>query len=385
MQYIEDILENLLNQRMYDITEIETTDFEILFNFFEKYQSNLLLTDKQKNLAIKILKKYQDRFLSLNFNYGDLLINPLWKTKSRIIDKRKRLYVKNNNSNQTFIWINFPWEFKDIFDQTNFKNSVWDSEEGARRFHVFEVDLTSLYNFCCVNNFQIDNSFYDLYSGYEESMLQENNFLPRSIVQNNHVELINACDEAAEFWEKYKKDNYADDLLLAKSMGFNLINPDNSIIEKIVSSTSMQFWMYNLKDFFHVCDKISGKIVIILSERIPYQKWLDEFINIAELSNYNINQIKVCFREKNDKNKSFNQWIKQKSLGGEIKDGKIYIFSNRPAKWIFKLNHEIKLIATNNTNIPTDYITKEWFKNNPVIYIGKDKPTNLKEEKFVDL
>lgn len=384
MHYVEDILENLFK---YDITFVESKDFEILINFFEKYQSNLLLTDNQKYLLIKIFKKYQDRFQSRNFDYSDLLNNPIWKTKSRIIDKRKRLYVKSNKDNECYIWINFPYEFKETFSKSNFDNSLWDPDEGARRFKISDVDLISLHEFCSIHGFSIENSFYDLYFLYEEIMIQQNNILPRSIIKDGNVELLNACEEAVDFWKIHKKNIHADDLLLAKSMGFPLMNPTMSAIEKIASSDSMMFRMKNLYNFFDICKQISGKIVVILSEKISYHNWLQEFIDVAELCDYDIGSIKICFREKNDKNKSFNQWIKDKGMGGEIKNGKIYIFLHRPAKWIFKLDNEIKLIATNNNYIPVDYITKEWFKNNPVIYLNETQLRKNREEEanFVDL
>jgi hypothetical protein len=108
-------------------------------------------------------------------------------------------------------------------------------------------------------------------------------------------------------------------------------------------------------------------------------------ISLAQ-SNLPRDEVKVCFRMGNEQEPDLNQWIKDHGFGGKVGNAKVLIFNHKPAKWLFKEQESVKIIASNNIYSPTSTISRDWFNSHPcVIYIGDVKPTVSKDQKIVEL
>jgi hypothetical protein len=188
------------------------------------------------------------------------------------------------------------------------------------------------------------------------------------------------------WWNEHSNGVVENDLLLAKHMRLKLLSEGDSLIEKIARSSATNFWIKDVPQFLDLSDKIQGRVVIVLDRSSDAQSWVREFIAQVETTNFNKSDIKVCFRSKREHQNGFNEWVKEQGLGGTVENGKILIFDNKPAKWLFTRDDDVKLLVTNNLFPHTQTMTREWLYSHAcVIHLGNIKPTPVKDQHIVEL
>jgi hypothetical protein len=215
---------------------------------------------------------------------------------------------------------------------------------------------------------------------------QQDSILPYSKVTNDLVKLVNASKDAQLYWQQNATGNLTSDLLLAKQMGYLLINPRGSAIETIASSNDL-FWIDDNKKFFDIYKSITGRVCIVLDRVGETLTWLKNFIDSADREGIDRNDIKVLFRETRRESSSYlNDWIKEQGLGGKADQGKILIFQHKPAKWLFKEQESVTMLVSNNIYPPTNNLTREWLEHHPcAIFLGDIKPSQIRNRKIVQL
>lgn len=369
-------------------------DFKIIKNFYSILVNGDLLTSGQASLMIKILKKYSNLLRSISENYETSLENPRWKNQFRVIDLSKKVFIKNNQKNQPEICLKFPYTYKEDFDNEfnvqNYENNYiyWDQIEKVRKVPLININVIKLYEWCKSRNFEFDQYFLDLVERVEILWSNENKFIPYVTIQDNKVVLVNADSIAENYFNNNKTGDKNKDLFLAKSMNFVFKNNKkaNNIVEKICMQEQNFFWIKDNKLFFELFSLINQTVCILLDRACSKEAWLKKFV--ADSKEYGINTelIKICFRNHADSVGDLNQWIKENNFGGNVRSGKILIFENKPAKWLFKDNVDIKIICTNNLYANSNAWVNDWKHSHPcVIYLGDVKPTLSKVNDIVSL
>jgi hypothetical protein len=389
MLYIEDVLVNLAENYLDRIT-LPTQDFLILSSFYGIYSRGDSLTKSQGQLLLKVLEKYKTIFELSGLDYKDAIKNPEWKSKFRSLDLSRRVYVEQDESKKLWICLKFPYQLKDSFEKFLKEkvnaHSIWDHDKKVRKIPLYLCNVLALNDFVIEHGFELSDSFMEALSTFEEVLDQQENVLPSCLVIDDHVELSNASEEVQEWFSQNRYGNVNDDLLLAKSMGYVLQQLPGSRIEKIAAEESSMYWMQSPRDLLTMIRGLNGKFALVLDRAHNNFNWLKEFTAVAEDVGFSPNEIKICFRNDKDKGLELNEWIKESGYGGKIEDGKIMIFSHKPAKWVFKNPKEFRILITNNIYPPTDSITKDWFSTHPcVVYLGDIRPSKHKDNKIVDL
>lgn len=385
-KFIEDIfLEFSLCHSIHGFIS-NSIDHRVVNNFTNIINNNEPFTQSQAALAIKLLKKYLLICKNLNLDYEIFLNDPIWKHSFRVIDLTKKIYVKVNENNQVILCCKFPFALKDDF-LSNFSSkncgmdmSSWDPEEKIRKINVNDVNIIHLHDWAMKNGFEFDENFINLVFEAEDIWEQEEKIVPYSVVHKNSVILVNSNENAEKYFKENCKNEIYNDMLLAKFMNFPLkIRKPQNIVEKIAASSKNIFWIKNNFDFFKVLEKINGKICLILDRAASREEWLKKFV--AESQNFGVpaGDIKVCFRQSNDTRSNFNNWVKENGLGGSVGTGKLLIFEDKPAKWLFRDNVDVKIIVTNNLFSNSTMWVNDWMMSHPcVIYLGEHKPTLTK-------
>jgi len=389
MIYIEDVLVELAENYVSKVS-LPTQDHLILTSFYNIYNRGDTLTKSQGQLLLKILEKYKIIFEMSGLDYKDALKTPEWKSKFRYLDLSRKIYVEEDNEKKIWVCFKFPYQLKEKFEkflkESSNEHSVWDHNKKVRKLPLYLCNIIALNDFAIENEFEIDNTFMDTLSSVEEVLAQQENILPSSIIVNEGVEIVNASEEVRDWFSQNQYGNINDDLLLAKSIGYPLLKNPETQVEKIASEETTLFWMQNPREFLTMIRGLSGKFLLILDRANNNYDWLKEFTSSAEDAGFPPEEIKICFRNDKDKGLEFNEWIKQSGYGGKVEDGKILIFSHKPAKWVFKNSKEFRILFTNNIYPPTDSTTKDWFSTHPcVIYLGDIRPSKYKDNKIVSL
>ena len=389
MAYIEDILTDLYDNYV-DRVVVQQRDLLIFSSFYNIYKRGDSLTKSQGNLLLKLLKRYDEVFSSIGFDYKDSLENPEWRSRFRALDLTKKLYAEKDSSGMSWVMIKFPFQLKEEFEKEagagGMHTGAWDSENKCRKFQVQNANFVMLQDFAVKHQFQIDETFIELMSEYEEILSQQENIIPGCNIFDGQVKIFNASEETMQWWDENCKKIIIDDLLLAKSMGYCYQAKPVSPVEQIAASKETTFWIEAPRDFLNLSKSIQGKTCVILDRATSNFEWLRAFTKVAEDVGFTKEEIKICFRSESQDDHGFNQWVRDSGYGGKVDTGRLLIFNHKPAKWVFKSPNDVKIIAANNIYPPTDAITRDWMNHHPcVIYLGDIKPSKSKDKKIVKL
>lgn len=391
-EYIEDVFIKFYDAWVTDLRQYTDQDLAAATSFYNIIVDDQKLTQNQANFALKLLEKYKLYMFTRGVDYSESLINPRWKNSFRVLDYSKRISVEKDDTGLTWVLAKFPYQLKKEFDseidnQRGFHHgSSWDSERKVRRLNIYECNLIQLYEFAKKHNFEIDDTFMIALGEVEEIWQNQDEILPGAFIDNVSVGLVNASTETQQWWANRTPGTFADDLLLAKSMGYVLQTKPTTLVEKIAASPENSFWIKQNKDLFDLYKTITGRICIVLDRTGSMLSWLDRFAKDADIAGVDRDDIKVCFRETRDHDSGVNGWIKQNGLGTNAEGGRILIFEYKPAKWLFKDKENVKIVVSNNLYPATNQTTKDWFDSHPcVVYLGDIKPSEQKGQKIVEL
>jgi len=391
--YIEDILVAFELQVQIGSVQVQWQDLTPLSSLANAVNQGKTFTKAQSNYVLRLLTKYQNTAKSAGMDYQLHLQNPQWRQQFRILDTSRRVFIETDTEGYPQICLKFPFDFKKTFDtrfsdvMSGFGTKSWDQERRIRIIPLSSINLIALNEFVTEHGFEIDNTFLEVVAVIEEAWDQQDNIIPYSQITPSGVEIVNAAANAQEFWQQYSHLPAGEQCFLAKSMAYpvRLGRLPETPFEKIITSTDNHFWLKNVEDFFKVYKELTTGVVCVLLDRsTDYKKWIEGFANAADQQEVDRKDIKVCFRKTDDK--EFNSWIKDQGIGGTVDTGRIFIFENKPAKWLFTGDKDVKIIATNNLYPNTNTISQLWMEGHPcVIYLSDIKPSTKKVSKLVEV
>ena len=392
LSYAEDVF-----LEFYDLVvglklRVQPQDLSALTSFYNIVSVDNQLTENQANFILKLFQKYKIPAELANFSFGGPIEKLAWKKSFRIIDFTKRVFVEIDASGRPMVCMRFPYQLKKSFEEefpskNHADNSnFWDHDQKIRKLSLYDHNLIHIHEFVKKHGFEIDDTFLIALGEVEEIWQSSESVIPCCDIIDDQVSLINAPSDALEYFSNNLTGKLANDLMLAKSMGYLYRGQAISFLERISANSSNAFWIKENTNFLQLVKSINGKVCVILDRASRSRDWIKSFVVDADAVGVSRDDIKICFRLTKDEDHGFNQWIKDAGLGGKVEDGKIYIFNHKPAKWLFKDNNDVKLLASNNLFPSTNTLAKDWFSSHPcVIYLGDIKPSEQRGQKIVEL
>ena len=394
--YIEDIFLNFAHAVDMRNIAVQPQDIPAITSFQNTIIENRSFTRAQSSFVLRILQKYSTGAKMWGIDYSDELVAPQWKTPFRVLDNSRKVSIDDDMENITIL-MKFPYALKDPFEKSfPGVKSQWDADALVRKIKLSDINIIALQEFCNKHNFIVDDIFTHVCNNIEEIWNQEDDFVPYAINVNNEIKLVNACLDAQEYFNQYKTSVLEQDMFLAKSMSFFLKTEKKelSLMEKITTTADNYFYTADVDNAFKLIKMLPDpqNIAVIVDRTSDKFDFIKKFVAAAETANFPKNDIRVCFRltAEEDKDVHFNQWIKDNELNVPINNGKVFIFSHKPAKWLFTNKQEVKIIITNSLFTNTNVGTNDWMSSHPcVLYIGTTKPAlrglSTKEKKIVNL
>lgn len=398
IDYVEDALAEILSLYPWDHGELSWQDHTILTSLGNAVTRSGALTRKQSSLLLKLLGKYQP-VLQHKIDLTEIIANPKWRYDFRKLDLSKSIKVEQDNEGNRWIVMKFPYDLLTEFEETvvasaNSKNTLhprmqWDTENRVRKLDLYDFNIVVIDEFVRKHNFTLEASFLDALHRVEEIWQQTDNISPHSSIKNGAVVLVNAAKDADTYFQTHRTGQVDQDLFLAKSMGFvaSLSGAATSIVEKIAKSSTSHFWLRSNQEFLQLYKAIDGSAAIILDRNTEdLVDWLDQFVSDAKDLGIDTRDFKVCHREAKDSQIPLNAWIKDNGVGGSVKDGKLFIFKQKPAKWLFNNGTDVKIIGTNSYTPVNETSTMWWMQSHPcVCYVSNIKPTKTRNRQIAHL
>lgn len=391
--YIEDIFVDFCDHVVTHGKVLHSPDAMAANSFLSVIESGGQLTKNQAGFILKILEKYKNLAMKAGLDYIDELQNPVWKNSFRVLDLSKRIYVEKDDNGELWICAKFPFALKETFEKEispvvkDYSSSVWDHEERVRRLKFYNFNLVNIYEVVSRHGFEIDDSFMIALADVEEIWQNSESIIPYS---EKHfgatVDLVNASHETVEWFEQNRTGHQPSDMLLAKSMGYPLKDLPKTLVEKIASSDHSRFWLKSLDQFFEIYKDVGGPVAVVLNKGDTAKDWVKQFCYEAEKNGIFSGDIRVCFRMDKNEDQGFNQWVKDSGYGGKVEGGQIFIFQNKPPKWLFSENKNVKIVLTNSLYPVPSATTQAWMDTHTcVCFVGDIKAAYVKEKKIVEL
>ena len=390
--YIEDIFIDFIDRCHKQTIQLSHQDLTAATSFDHVLSNGNQLTKNQANFILKILQKYRMFSKMVGLDYSTALDDPQWKKTFRVLDLSKKAYVEKDEDSNLWICLKFPFALKEVFDKEispinkDYSSSVWHNEERVRKLKFYNFNLVEIFEFLHKHHFDIDDTFMIALADVEEIWQNSEDIAPGCVVGDNGVTLINAAPDAEIFFSDKKSANVASDLLLAKAMGYPYLQIPQNNVEKIAFSSETCFHVKSLDSFFEIYKTVGGPVAVILNKGDNSENWVKQFCSAAVEFGIDHEEIRVCFRLDKQDDHGFNQWVKDSGYGGKVELGNIFIFQNKPPKWLFSEAKNVKIIVTNSLYPIPSATTQTWMDNHTcVFFVGDIKAAHVKEKKIVEL
>jgi hypothetical protein len=252
--YVEDYLEVINGDRnpvtgkpygLFDdtppIVNLARYDVQILSSMSAATLDGKSLTDKQADLAIKIVLKYRKQLEKLDIDVSPVE-TPKFRLGIRQIDRRRLVYIENDK-----IVLKFPYETKlinDIRDLAKISHGSWLFDSGTRawKLGITETNVVAAHGFAENNNFEVAADFLN----YLKVVLdcEQQPYEIKLVEKDNELSITNAPPslvEAISNWCGFDSSNL--DLLVdvAPVYGYKV---DSIIENKIINKYSPR--IYNI-------------------------------------------------------------------------------------------------------------------------------------------
>lgn len=121
-------------------------------------------TDKQGDLAVKLVLKYKKQFASQGIDISSMEESPQWRRPLRSVDRSQRIWQEGED-----LLVKFPYNNNWIEDFRKLKDVAqgrgqWDHDAKVWRLGITEYNVNWLVTWGEMNKFDIDAQVYDLYN-----------------------------------------------------------------------------------------------------------------------------------------------------------------------------------------------------------------------------
>lgn len=369
--------------------QINHFDSKIILSFYNQIVMNTGFTEKQQNLAVKILKKHSSKLnLLLSKDISQFLENPKYKLTKRTINYQRKISVIENERFFKVIKVEFPYEEKIVSeirkDRTNLEYAAWDREEKAWIFSLHETNIIFCQMLHDKYEFHIDEEFESYITQIQEIKKNFDRYLPMVVLEENSLKFANVSGCVPQ----PDTENITESLFLARKVGINtwddkiqeyLNRPETNKVTKdfLNSNISTDFTInleeFSLKDTNELITHLSPTLFIIPGGN-EFKKFL-EILDFLKTMNVSNEEISVLFRLSNETCEDFNKFVKDNFLNNPLGEKTKYVFiSSKLPKTILEANFKFNLVVTFSL-YNVHYSIREFVKvHHNVVHILDKKP-----------
>jgi hypothetical protein len=362
MTYIEDYMKE------FAFSKIRTSKFDSQISSSLALQiltSNKALTEKQGNLALRLLDKYKSQFVAAGFT--DIIVdlkNPKFKQPFRIVDMTKTVDIVDNE-----IVIKFPFDqslvtsMREISNVSIFCKPVFDGDIKAWKMSLNEESLTFVEGLIS-KDFELSKEVKELVS--QMTLIRAN--------MEDHIPML------CKFDKKYKIKNCLineeyDDLesAIIGSVSAGIYVHDDQVHQDLMKAIEKEpllklFTIANLQkvlvtkeeyskqELLSLVKKFNTTVAIFFEDDAKSQD-LTEWYNTLLSVGVNNSEIGVYFRKSGASD--FNQTIKDLGLNKDADDPNVkwVILSSKYPKSLFKNDKTAEICIFVDRHVTTHYTT----------------------------
>lgn len=357
--YLEDIIAKLEDMIFLGIVKMSPIDTTIMASFSHQLHQGNYLTEKQNNLALKILKKYNKQLSTAwQTDFAAILPQIVNKNPPRTITTTKTISI--NDENPPKIEIKFPFDANCVEELRKYKKLtndnfiLWDADKKAWIFPLKDCHLEWLLKTMPSYGFTFDQKIIDFDDIIEDIKNNMEKYIPmlckkegKFIYQNisskiqptNKITLLSAIVEARNngifVW---------DDEIEKELTCLDWLNPiilkSLSSVDRIRIKKDAKLTFMDVKPLIFSIDPIM--VIIPGGNEL---KHLEFYNTVFTRNGIEPEEMTVLFRLDNKESKKFNDFVKNSKLNNPISEKiKVFFVNHKIPKPFIKSKIHIPII-----------------------------------------
>jgi hypothetical protein len=225
------------------IVSLARYDTDVLNSMSTTASEGRALTEKQGDLAVKIVIKYKRQLAAKGIDVSPVEERAMWRLPLRVMDYTRKLSIVDDQIRVTFPFNSTLIEGLRDFRKESQGQGVWDKEAKVWSFALTEYNLVWLSTWAEQNNFEIDEEVRRL-----NALIAKVESLPYAIelqYANDKLLISNCPDSLREYIENNLGGFGVDNLLRLVDMSAVLVYTiSKAIADQVVATSTPRF--YNL-------------------------------------------------------------------------------------------------------------------------------------------
>lgn len=363
-------------------------DSKVVWSFYDQISRGNGFTEKQEQLAIKILKRQVPKINAiLGKDITSYLENPVFRLSRRTVNSHKRISIVPSDVFGKAIKVEFPFNEALVErirkERVHMSHAAWDKDEKAWIFALNERAIQFLIPLVEKEGFMPDEEFADLQLQVNEIQKNLETYVPMVTFDKNSVKFVNVSERVAQ----PTTNDVLESLFLARKAGIQTWDDgvNDYLVENKTSKAvigflnqapgetfSLNLEESRLEDLEPIIKFLSPCVFIV-----PGGSELEKVeANFNFLKNMGIKneEISVLFRLPNETGENFNRFVKHNMLNGPITENtKVVFISSKIPKTI--IDSTVKFNSVVNFSFySVHYTIREFIKyHHNVIHVLEKK------------
>lgn len=355
---IEDLITTLAYK---NIAKCNNWDKTLIYSFSDQISRGLGFTEKQANLACKILRKHT-AVLSAFYrtDITPFLSSPTYRNPIRTVITVKKISIVEDSTYIKLIKAEFPYNDKIVeeikrcswsrsqIDNSDSFYAAWNKELKAWTFNLCEQSIKFTSELFKENEFIWDQEFKNYYQQCLEIQSNLEKYVPMLALDQNGLKYLNIDENVP----KLESNDPISAIFEARKRG--ILVWDNNIEQELQNSNlqtvTKEFLKTNPSENFDINSdqmpiecladfiKYMTPCLIIIPGGFELEK-LQESHNLLTHSNIRADEVSVTFRLPSTTGKEFNQYVKDHKFNNPLSDQiKVIFVSSKLTKPLIKSN-----------------------------------------------
>jgi hypothetical protein len=390
---IEDFIVHLAFNRT---AVLNAWDQKLVHSFADQIGRGLGFTEKQGNLALKILKRHSSSLSStLNRDITQYLINPTYRYPFRQINSLKKFTVIDDATYGKVIKVEFPYNEDYVTEirknRDNLGFAQWDKDEKAWMFDLSENSIRFLSNLMVKEQFVCDDEFQNYVNQFKEIHNNLDKYVPMLVLENNELKLVNISKNTPIL----KSKDILSAVFEARKYGVviwdmevsNFIESDkvHHITRDLLKTEPGENFSINsekveISEIQQIVEYMSPCLIVVPGgSELEKTEMSYNFLSSMGIRN---DEISVMFRLPSTTHKKFNDFVKNNNLNNSISsDTKVVFVSSKMPKPVLKSKIKFNLVI--NLGFGNVHYTMRDFVGKHENLIFYSPATKQKELEFV--
>jgi|694.fasta_scaffold65809_3 hypothetical protein len=319
---------------------INSFDIKIISSFNNQLASGMSFTEKQGNLAVALLKKYEDKLSKIvKQDVRPFLINPKFKLPFRTVNFSKKISIIDHPDYKKAVNVEFPYDEKILASFKQHKSSLnyahWDKDSKSWIFSLDEATISFLLPLIAEHKFVCDDEFQKYIEQISEIKKNLEKFVPMAVLENDQIKFTNVSEHLPQNFST----DFVESLFNAKKVGITTWDSDiedkisalpyDDVVKGFIKASPGDNFEINLDEnslnLFRPVFKYILPCLIILDSGRELEK-LQQNLEFLTSCDIQPSEISVLFRLPNETNSEFNKFVKDNGLNSPVTDNTKVVF-----------------------------------------------------------